>query len=72
MTRHLQGEIWELRPVSIRILFSLITADKYLLLHAFNKTTRKTPSREIEKASRELADYKGRKKNNEHLERIQE
>lgn len=59
--RQLNNEIWELRPVSIRVLFSWIGQDKYLLLHAFRKTTRKTPAREIKKAERELEDYKRRK-----------
>ena len=58
--RHLQGEIWELRPISNRILFAALYEDKFLLLHSFQKTTNKTPSREIQKAIRELKDYKER------------
>ncbi|MBR5099118.1 MAG: type II toxin-antitoxin system RelE/ParE family toxin [Spirochaetales bacterium] len=60
--RQINSEIWELRPISIRVLFSWIGQDKYLLLHAFKKATRRTPAREIKKAERELADYKRRKK----------
>ncbi len=59
--RQIKSDIWELRPASIRVLFSLIGPNKYLLLHAFRKTTRKTPAREIERAEKELADYKWRR-----------
>ncbi len=54
--KHLDGEIWELRPLRNRILFVAWTGDGYVLLHHFIKKTQKTPVREIEKAKRELAD----------------
>ena len=54
--KHLDGEIWELRPLRNRILFVAWTGDGYVLLHHFIKKTQKTPAREIEKAKRELAD----------------
>ena len=55
--RHLDGEIWELRPLRNRILLAGVVNGKYVLLHHFIKQTQKTPSREIEKAKRELADF---------------
>ncbi|MBR3630670.1 MAG: type II toxin-antitoxin system RelE/ParE family toxin [Oscillospiraceae bacterium] len=55
--KHLDGDIWELRPTSDRILFAGIVNDSFVLLHQFQKKTQKTPSREIEKAKKELADY---------------
>ena len=55
--KHLDGPIWELRPVSDRILFGVINDNEYVLLHHFVKKTQKTPSREIEKALREFADF---------------
>ena len=58
--KHLEGEIWELRPMKNRILFVGIVGGRYVLLHQFQKRTRKTPAREIEKAKRELADFKKR------------
>lgn len=54
--KHLDGEIWELRPLRDRILFVGWVNGSYVLLHHFMKKTQKTPAREIEKAKRELAD----------------
>lgn len=54
--KHLNGEIWELRPLRDRILFVAWVNGSYVLLHQFMKKTQKTPAREIEKAKRELAD----------------
>lgn len=58
--RHLRGEIWELRPLRNRILFAGIVGSRYVLLHRFTKKTQKTPLKEIERAERELADFKER------------
>ena len=54
--KHLEGEIWELRPLRDRIFFVGWINDSYVLLHSFIKKTQKTPAKEIEKAKRELAD----------------
>lgn len=56
--KHLDGEIWELRPLRDRILFVSWINGSYVLLHHFMKKTTKTPAREIEKAKRELADLR--------------
>ena len=58
--KHLKDEIWELRPVRDRILFAAWVGDSFVLLHTFQKETQKTPRNEIEKAERELADFKER------------
>lgn len=58
--KHLDGDIWELRPLRDRILFVAWTNNSFVLLHHFMKKTQKTPPREIEKAKRELADLKER------------
>lgn len=63
--KHLEGEIWELRPLRDRILFVGWVDDSFVLLHQFIKKTQKTPTREIEKAKRELADLKERGVENE-------
>lgn len=63
--KHLDGEIWELRPLRDRILFVAWDGDGFILLHHFMKQTQKTPAREIEKAKRELADLRERSKDNE-------
>ena len=54
--KHLDDEIWELRPLRDRILFVGYIGGSYVLLHSFMKKTQKTPAREIEKAKREYAD----------------
>ena len=58
--KHLDGEIWELRPIRDRILFAAWDGKGFVLLHHFVKRTRKTPQREIEQAKRKLADYRER------------
>ena len=54
--KHLDGEIWELRPLRDRILFVAWHNGSFVLLHSFMKRTQKTPAREIAQAKRELAD----------------
>ena len=55
--KHLDDEKWELRPLSDRILFAGYVNDSFVILHHFQKKTQKTPSREIKKAKKELADF---------------
>lgn len=63
--KHLDGEIWELRPLRDRILFVAWHNGSFVLLHQFMKKTQKTPTREIERAKRELADLIERGEDNE-------
>lgn len=58
--KHLDGDIWELRPLRDRILFAGVVDGKYVLLHQFMKKSQKTPIREIRKAKKELRDFKER------------
>ena len=58
--KHLDDDIWELRPLRDRILFVAWHEGSFVLLHSFVKKTPKTPAREIDKAKRELADLKER------------
>lgn len=55
--KHLEGEIWELRPLRNRILFFTCYGDKIVLLSHFIKKTQKTPNKELEKAKRLMKDY---------------
>ena len=57
---HLEGDIWELRPLRNRVLFAAWYDGGFILLHHFMKQTQKTPKREIEKAKRNLADLRER------------
>lgn len=57
-------EIWELRPLSDRILFAVWTGRSFLLISHFVKKTQKTPPAEIEKAKRLLKEFRERSENN--------
>ena len=57
VTKHLEGEIWELRPLRNRFLYAYHKDNKFIILHHFIKKTQKTPKREIEQAKRNLQDY---------------
>ena len=65
ITKHLDGDIWELRPLSNRILYAYYKDNTFLLLHHFKKQSQKTPPREIEKSKKELRDYMRRYNANE-------
>lgn len=58
--KHLEGDLWELRPLRDRIFFVTWLNGSFVLLHHFMKDTQKTPRREIEQAKREIADLKER------------
>lgn len=60
--KHLQDEIWELRPIRDRILFAALVGGRFVLLHQFMKKTQKTPKKEIQIAQQRLADLKERLK----------
>ena len=62
VVKHLDGNIWELRPLKDRILFAAAYEDGFVLLHQFEKKTQKTPKREIDQAKREYQDYLERSK----------
>lgn len=63
--KHIDNNIWELRPIRDRILFSYLNNNKFILLTIFMKQTQKTPSREIERAKRYLEDFFNRSDYNE-------
>ena len=58
--KHIDGDIWELRPHKDRIFFVGWHNGSYVLLHTFVKKTQKTPQREIEQAKREYKDLQER------------
>ena len=61
ITKHLDDDIWELRPGNNRVLFFYCKDDTFVLLHHFRKKTQKTPKREIDKAKSERDDWVSRK-----------
>lgn len=61
VTKHIEDNIWELRPGNNRIFYFFCDKNDFVLLHSFRKKTQKTPRREIEKAKSERDDYLSRK-----------
>lgn len=59
--KHIESDIWELRPGRNRILFFCSDKNNFVLLHHFQKKTQKTPRHELKKAKSERDDYLSRK-----------
>lgn len=55
--KHIEDEIWELRPLGNRIFFFYWKDNKFVLLHHFIKKSQKTPPKEIAKAKNNLKDF---------------
>ncbi len=55
--KHIENDIWELRPLSNRIFFFYWKDNKFVLLHFFIKKSQKTPPKEISKAKNNLKDF---------------
>ena len=64
ITKHIDEDIWELRPGNNRVLYFYSDNDDFVLLHHFRKKTMKTPLREIQRAKAERDDYIARKEAN--------
>lgn len=57
ITKHLEEDIWELRPGNNRVFYFYYDKSQYVLLHHFRKKSQKTPAREISRAKAERNDY---------------
>ena len=57
VVKHIDGSIWELRPLANRIFFFYWKDNKFVLLHHFSKKTKKAPPQEIEQARSKMKDY---------------
>lgn len=64
ITKHIDENIWELRPGNNRIFYFYCHEHSFVLLHCFRKKSQKTPRREINKAKSERDDYLSRKELN--------
>lgn len=58
VARHIDDDIWELRPFDNRFMYAYITGNKIIILSHFIKKTNKTPKAEIEKEKKRLKEYK--------------
>jgi phage-related protein len=63
--KHIDGDIWELRPRSDRIFFFAWTGAQFILLHHYTKKSQKAPQREIDQAKRNMQDFIDRSDNDE-------
>lgn len=61
ITKHIEEDIWELRPGNNRVFYFYYNQQEYVLLHHFRKKSQKTPKREIIRAKAERDDYLRRK-----------
>ncbi|MBO5336498.1 MAG: type II toxin-antitoxin system RelE/ParE family toxin [Lachnospiraceae bacterium] len=66
ITKHIDENIWELRPGNNRIFYFYCDENNFILLHHFRKKTQKTPRREIAKAKAERDDYLSQKEKNDY------
>jgi len=57
MVKHIEGSLWELRPLKNRIFFFYWKDETFVLLHHFIKKSQKTPEKEIEKARLRQKDF---------------
>lgn len=55
--KHIDGDLWELRPLENRIFFFYWRNDTFVLLHHFVKKSQKTPEKEIQKARNNMKDF---------------
>lgn len=64
LVRHLEGKLWELREEAgnnaYRIVYFFFTGRQIVLVHGFQKKTRRTPRGEIELAERRMQRFLAR------------
>ena len=57
IVKHIEDDLWELRPLSNRIFFFYWKDNKFVLVHHYIKKSQKAPKKEIEKAKRNIKDW---------------
>ena len=60
IARHIEGALWELRPGAHRVFYFIATERRCIILSGYRKKGDRTPKREIDRASRYMADWLGR------------
>lgn len=55
--KHIDGNLWELRPLRNRIFFFYWKDSKFVLVHHYIKKSQKAPKRELEKARNNIKDF---------------
>lgn len=57
IVKHIEGDLWELRPLSNRIFFFYWKDNKFILVHHYVKKSQKAPKKEINKALSNIKDW---------------
>ncbi len=57
IVKHIDGNLWELRPLSNRIFFFYWKDNKFVLIHYYIKKSQKAPKKEIKKAMSNIKDW---------------
>jgi phage-related protein len=60
MIKALREGVFELRPGGNRVMFFHFNGNRFVILHAFQKTTNKTPNHEIDLAIKEKKKYQNK------------
>ncbi|MCL2088344.1 MAG: type II toxin-antitoxin system RelE/ParE family toxin [Oscillospiraceae bacterium] len=55
--KHMDGDIWELRPLADRFFFFYWKDNQFVFLHYYHKKTKKTPPQELDQAKRNLKNF---------------
>jgi phage-related protein len=63
--KHMDGDIWELRPFADRFFFFYWKDNQFVFLHYYHKKTNKTPPNELDQAKRNLKSFIERNGNND-------
>ena len=63
--RHLEDDLWELRPLGNRIFFAVWIDGIFVLLHGYEKKSQKTPEKELKRARQEIRDLRERSLDND-------
>ncbi len=57
IVKHIDGNLWELRPLSNRIFFFYWKDNKFVLVHHYIKKSQKAPKKEIKRAMQNIKDW---------------
>ena len=55
--KHIEGDLWELRPGPHRLFYFVFTGRRCIVLHGYRKKGMKAPGREIARALRYMRDW---------------
>ncbi len=57
LCRHIEGELWELKPDRVRLFYCCYTGRRVVVLHGYWKQSQRAPKREIRTALRRWSDW---------------